>query len=207
MNNAVLLQLDIETLSLHPCNALITEIGAHVMVLDEKLNVIHDEKQSHQLLLETQQQLGREIDVSTVQWWLKQSDEAREPLTQNENRIHPVTALTHINEMLENAKTKAGVDSIVTVLASAADFDFPNIQSLAKSFNIRMSWSFMDQHSQRTLRFMVPKSQRLERPADSIHHNGGDDAEYQNKVLLDLLQNKNQANFFKNFFFYRKDGI
>ena len=89
------LAIDCETLSLRP-NAVVVSIGWCLFEFDGTINaagVIYPS-------MDEQLALGRDVDISTVQWWMKQEDAARDALLV-EGRVSVRDAMTELAKLTE----------------------------------------------------------------------------------------------------------
>lgn len=189
MKWATLIQFDIETLSLHPTNAVVGEIGIHVdhLFLDteDKVRVGSDGLISVLLDMKEQQTSGRLLDIDTIQWWLKQNEIARSVMADPHDRKHVFDAIqtvdTFVRKHMDIAEVKG---SKVFILSSAPAFDMTNVRSLYEAAGMEHPWQHWQEHSQRTLRKLCNPETIPPRSAEEFLHGGASDAEYQNKVLV-----------------------
>lgn len=190
MKWATLIQFDIETLSLHPTNAVVGEIGIHVdhLFLDTegRVRVEADALISVLLDMEEQQRLGRELDIGTIQWWLKQNETARSVMADPHDRKYVFDAIqtvdTFVREHMDIAAEVKGIE--VFILSSAPAFDMTNVRSLYEAAGMEHPWQHWQEHSQRTLRNLCNPETIPLRSIEEFAHGGASDAEYQNKVLV-----------------------
>lgn len=197
MKRATLIQFDIETLSLHPTNAVVGEIGIHVdhLFLDteSRVRVGSDGLISVLLDMGEQQRTGRELDIDTIQWWLKQNETARNIMADPHDRKYVFDAIqtvdTFVRKHMDIAEVKG---SKVFILSSAPAFDMTNVRSLYEAAGMEHPWQHWQEHSQRTLRKLCNPETIPPRSAEEFLHGGASDAEYQNKVLVAQM-NSNDA--------------
>lgn len=197
--SALLLQFDIETLSLHPTHAVVGEIGVHAMHLEfdtTKMNsdVVVTQSAAESIKFDMEHQhyeQGRRIDVSTLQWWLTQNEAARSEMAVNQNRCALSTGMFKLDGFI---RTQLGYaeqnNSAVYVLSSAPAFDMVNIRTMYGQAAMHHPWAHWQEHSQRTLRSLYPKEKLPERDTTLIAHSGAGDAQWQNEVLLHILNDK-----------------
>lgn len=189
MKRATLIQFDIETLSLHPTNAVVGEIGIHVDHLfldaDDRVRVGSDGLISVLLDMGEQRRTGRELDIGTIQWWLKQNETARNIMADPHDRKRVFDAVqtvdTFVRKHMDIAEVKG---SKVFILSSAPAFDMTNVRSLYEAAGMEHPWQHWQEHSQRTLRKLCNPETIPPRSAEEFLHGGASDAEYQNKVLV-----------------------
>lgn len=207
MKRATLIQFDIETLSLHPTNAVVGEIGIHVdhLFLDTegRVRVGSDALISVLLDMEEQQRLGRELDIGTIQWWLKQNATARNVMAVPHDRKRVFDTIqavdTFVRKHMDIAEVKG---SKVFILSSAPAFDMTNVRSLYEAAGMEHPWQHWQEHSQRTLRKLCKSETIPPRSAEEFAHGGASDAEYQNKVLVAQMNSSDAgAIALRQFFF------
>lgn len=207
MKRATLIQFDIETLSLHPTNAVVGEIGIHVdhLFLDTegRVRVGSDGLISVLLDMGEQQRTGRELDIDTVQWWLKQNETARNIMADPHDRKRVFDAIqavdTFVRKHMDIAEVKG---SKVFILSSAPAFDMTNVRSLYEAAGMEHPWRHWQEHSQRTLRKLCNPETLPPRSAEEFLHGGASDAEYQNKVLVAQMNSSDAgAIALRQFFF------
>lgn len=197
MKRATLIQFDIETLSLHSAHAVVGEIGIHVDHLfldtDGRVRVGSDGLMSVLLDMGEQQRTGRELDIGTIQWWLKQNETARNIMADPHDRKRVFDAVqtvdTFVRKHMDIAEVKG---SKVFILSSAPAFDMTNVRSLYEAAGMEHPWQHWQEHSQRTLRKLCNPETIPPRSAEEFLHGGASDAEYQNKVLVAQM-NSNDA--------------
>lgn len=187
MKRATLIQFDIETLSLHPTNAVVGEIGIHVLHLshdDEGVHTESDAMLSILLDMEAQQRLGRKIDTDTIQWWLNQNEKARAVMARRAGRVAIIEAIIDVDTFVrKHLEVAAENDSRVFILSSAPAFDLTNIRSLYAAAKMEHPWQHWQEHSQRTLR-KIGGHKNIPARVMGFEHGGMADAVYQNDVLL-----------------------
>lgn len=122
---------------------------------------------------------GGVMDASTVLFWLKQSDEARQALTKGATTL-PL-ALTDFDKFVrENTDPDK-----VWVWACGTDFDCVILRNAyQRAAKAEAPWKFWNQKDYRTLRDLHT-GKLPERTG--THHNALDDALYQAEVLLKIL--------------------
>lgn len=178
-----IIQLDIETLSLHRTNAVVGAVGVDVAILDNE-QVLAPElavRETHYWRLDVEEQLrdGREMDWDTVAWWLRQSDAARQEMAADDMRC-PLPAFA---EQLCSAldRVHANTDRQV-YLASEPSFDFGNVGSLLESCGKQLPAKYYQIHSQRTIRQLLGAEKRQA----PVAHRADADAQAQTDEILSL---------------------
>lgn len=197
MKRATLIQFDIETLSLHPTNAVVGEIGIHVghLFLDteDKVRVGSDGLISVLLDMKEQQTSGRLLDIDTIQWWLKQNEAARNVMAVVHDRKRVFDAVQAVDTFVRKHMDRAYArENPVFILSSAPAFDMTNVRSLYEAAGMEHPWQHWQEHSQRTLRKLCNPETIPPRSAEEFLHGGASDAAYQNKVLVAQM-NSNDA--------------
>jgi len=168
------LMLDIETLG-QSHDAVVLSAGAVSFNRDG----ITDKKEWF-LEVEPQIKLGRKIDYATLQWWNKQSDEAR-AIFQRQNTVN-ITYFCH--ELATFFTTNCGKDG--RVWGNGASFDMPIIESLIKDNKMTVPWSYWRHRCFRTIKGMFP----LDVPFEGIKHGALPDALHQAKYLVRLFSER-----------------
>ena len=192
MKHAFLIQFDIESLSLHPTNAVVGEIGINAMHIVNDNGELSKTHQSRSIRLNMQEQVdkyGRQVDIDTVRWWLKQDEAPRRAMADNSTRINLMGGVNRMDTFVRPYLQEAlsyGVEAFI--LSSAPAFDMTNIHSLYHLAGWSAPWSHWQEHSQRTLRWLAPKEALPTRTIGNEAHRGADDAEWQNNVLYHLMQ-------------------
>lgn len=198
MKSALLIQFDIETLSLHPTHAVIGEIGVDITLVtcnDYGQIASTSESAAFKLDMESQVAAGRKLDISTIQWWLKQSDMAREAMADAQGRRSIQTTIAELDAFIRPVIDTARAEgSAVFVMASAVGLDLTNIRQLYQDAGFDLPWYHWEEHSQRTLRQFAPKRERT----NGTDHTAQGDAAWQNHVLfLGMVESEALRKFFK----------
>lgn len=118
---------------------------------------------------------GASVDASTIMWWLKQSDEAREALIEAEAHSL-VGALSALN----NWVPWAGVSG---VWGNGATFDNVILRQSYNRTAVRCPWPFWQDKCYRTVKNAYP---HIMMDRSGTHHNALDDAKSQAKHLIAL---------------------
>lgn len=119
---------------------------------------------------------GGVMDISTIMWWMDQSDEARKELTNTEGRVSIFDALTAFN---------AFVGGDTAVWGNGATFDNVIVRSAMKGCGIEPVWKFWNDQCYRTMKNRF-RSIKLERVG--THHNALNDAVSQAKHLQAIFR-------------------
>lgn len=171
MNAPIHVSCDLETLSLQP-NALVLSIGLAAFTLPHGIV-----KRAYWILeQQTQVAKGRHIDPRTLDWWQRQSKEAREVLTAT--GTDTATTLRHVATWFE------GLPDLAGVWGFGADFDNAILQSLYRDYGQSVPWSYKLNRCGRTVTALAPMRRP---PRQGAHHNAMDDAAYQASTIRDSL--------------------
>lgn len=190
MKRATLIQFDIETLSLHPTNAVVAEIGAHVLHLhtasDGRVMVGASDSISVLFDMEEQQMNGRRIDIEIIQWWLGQNRDARMRMSQRQGRVKLQTGMFKIDGFVREHIRQAELDGSMVYILSSSTFDLTNIKTMYAQSGMDEPWLHHQEHNQRTLRWLCNHNKLPERTTGTPH-SGEEDAKWQNHTLLHIL--------------------
>lgn len=190
------LMIDFETLGLSE-NAVLLSLGA--VVFDPATGTLGDQFHSH---IDPRLQHGREIDPSTVLWWLKQDDAARSKITDalkftDMIESGEVDALEGeaVEEVFENAAhpihhvARAFVNWVehmegpVEVWSNGA-VDHAWLESMMKYSGLKNPIKFWNQRDYRTLKALYPD---VTAEFSGVKHNALDDAIHQAKHAMAIL--------------------
>lgn len=168
--------VDLETLSTAP-NATIVSIG--VVVFDR--NGCGD-RQYLPIKLDSYKSFNDgafHICPNTVQWWMGQSNKAREVFTAP-TAIDISSALVNLTRFLEKHATRD-----VRVWGNGSDFDNVILANAFTTCGLEVPWSFWNNRCYRTVKNMLRqvKMKRL-----GTHHNALDDAISQADHLVELSE-------------------
>lgn len=169
------IMLDLETMGASP-DAAIVAIGA--VAFDAAAGTIGP--RFHEVIdLESSTALGAQIDAGTVKWWLRQSEEARRPIS--DGGIGMVAAL----ELFRLWVGDVADPFAVCVWGNGADFDNVILRRAYQREAVPQAWGTFGNRCYRTLKSLRPdiKLQRV-----GTHHNAADDAESQARHLVAVLQ-------------------
>lgn len=178
MHNAKILDkhcmIDLETLGSNP-KAPIIQIGMAFftregITLQSQISVDFNDALKH-----------GDADGDTIKWWLQQAKEAQSTLFVN---TKPIEEVANIFEKLIEAQN-------ANYYWSHATFDFPILLSMFRSMNRKYPLPHKRTMDLRTLEFLAGPIEWDKR--DGIHHNALDDAVYQAKHAIKLLNNVNKG--------------
>lgn len=159
--------VDIETLGTQP-GCVILSIGARTF----NPHVISDEgEEFYQNIcpVNARDQWGFSVDPKTVDWWKKQSEEAKKALQ------HDRIGILNAFEMFSKWFSDVGGQKI---WCQGANFDAPLIEEAMKRLRVRIPWKFYNVRDTRTVYDIChfdPYSIRR----DGVYHNALDDCKHQ----------------------------
>jgi len=163
------IMIDIETLSTDK-TATIVSIGA--VVFDPKAggDEFSNEDKFYTVCDVNQQRL---VDVSTVTWWMSQSDAAREVFT-DRNAVHITAALQSLKSFIEEVCPDG-------IWANSPSFDLRILEDAFRQFDISIPWMFWQERDVRTLKNVINKDRMPE--FEGTAHNALADAAHQVKQV------------------------
>ena len=177
------IMVDIETLSTAK-NAVVLSIGA--VFFDPKTGTVLDEFYKE---LRLSDQANRKVDISTVQWWMKQVAEHPERASIFEqgdiNKHCPVrNALLLLRDFIFSCR-EDGQD--FCVWACDPDFDLSILTTLYADYELPVPWKYNEPKSVRTMR-MLGKEVGLPKKEEIATHNALEDCIRQAKEVSAVLQ-------------------
>ena len=177
--------LDLETMG-NASNAAIVAIGA--VFFDPYSGVVGAE--FYQEIKLTSAVHYGEMDASTVEWWMQQSDEARALFSKKTlaNRLTLKDALTNFSKWMDQATEFKKR----TVWGNGSSFDNVILGNAYKAIRVRQPWPYFGDRDVRTmvdlgrqLRGINPKR---DLPLEGTAHNALDDAKHQAKYVSAIWQ-------------------
>lgn len=166
------IMLDLETMG-NNNNSPIIAIGAVSFDLDGVTDKFYT-----QVNLESCVKQGMECDVSTILWWLKQSDEARSAFTNNELAPTIRESLVNFSEWFSDIGGEQ-------VWGNGAAFDNTILSNAYRKTQLTQPWKFWNDRCYRTIKSLYPDVQ-FERIG--VFHNAIDDAESQALHLISICK-------------------
>lgn len=171
------IMLDLETLGVNP-GCVILSVGAVRFDNSGILNEFH----AH-IDLESACSAGLVIEPSTVMWWLKQSEAARNNLTQSD-REGLCDVLGRFSDWVGDAK--------VEIWANGASFDFAILKSTCEAVGMSVPWQFWNERCFRTLKNLVSKEIYAALSVQpTVAHDALADARAQALTTINLLNHLN----------------
>lgn len=178
--------IDIETLSTHK-NAAIIEIGAvefnkFTGEIGETFNVII--KPSDWC------RNDRHVDGATIQWWFKQSDEARKRFTTIQTDVDYCTlekALDKLKYFLIDCDSVDDYKNVV-VWGNGSSFDIAILEDAYNYFDMDLPWKFWSVNDVRTIVDLNPKVKEKCKYDSGIKHSAVSDCLHQIKYLSETIK-------------------
>lgn len=180
--NKTNVMVDLETWSTSP-NAVITSLGAVKFTLnpDNSGGKIIDE---FYVRIDPQScvNVGLEMSVDTILWWMKQSDEARAEFQK------PVWNIR--DSLIDFTEWLADDPKNIDVWGNGSDFDNVLLANAYKACGKVLPWRYFNNRCYRTLKNIYPNV--LSKPT-GVKHNALDDAKSQANHLIDILCHINKS--------------
>ena len=168
------IMLDLETLGTAP-GSVILSIGAVRIGTPDTFYVNID--------VESSVAAGLTMDVSTVMWWMQQSDEARKAFKSGESLD---LALAGFSAWCWNPSGKPEIRTPVDEMwGNGADFDNVLLSAAYKAADIKQPWSHRANRCYRTIRALHPD---VEWVPPTVAHNALEDAKAQAAHLESMLK-------------------
>ncbi len=155
--------VDLETLGT-AADAVIISIGA---VAFEMEGDIADDGFYASVSIDSNLELGRKIDESTLVWWMGQDPAAQAVF--NEPKMTLIAALTQFQDWY------LGHHGGASVWSNGASFDVPMLEHAFKQLQLDTPWNYFDSQCVRTYR-KLPGADKVPRPKASVAHNALADA-------------------------------
>lgn len=127
------------------------------------------------------------ISARTIEWWLKQSEEARKEIYNVNGKIHFHSALGEFYNFYGTNFATNGIDPPL-IWGNGADFDIKILDTAyQKSGYIWSPWKYTDIRCFRTFKKLFGEEElKLKRKGTA--HNALDDAIYQAQYLINICQ-------------------
>ena len=162
MNNV---QIDLETLGTAP-GSVILSIGAVLFDANGIGKEFYCVVSKDSCLMH-----GLTIDQSTLDWWKKQSDEARKVLIEAESP--DALSLTDALERLARF-----IPANARIWSNGANFDQPLLDVAYRALGQSVPWKYFNSRCYRTILALCPTEKSM-RPATVCAHNALEDAKWQ----------------------------
>lgn len=122
---------------------------------------------------------GLKVDGDTIEWWLKQSDEARNGLL--EYRKPLVDVLEEIKVVINHENPN------VKVWGNGASFDLAILKDAYDAVNLPLPWKYYNERDVRTLVDFAPQIKK-DMPFDGVKHDAFADCLHQIKYCRAIHQ-------------------
>lgn len=170
--------IDLETLAL-TSDAVVVSVGACCCDLEKSTFDIVSEYYSAVYVNETQSR--RALDISTVNFWLKQSEEARAVFVDPNKKTVYEAVQDIIADMVDFKPT--------TVWSKGVDFDIPIIEHVLKQMGWPVPWTYKQRMCYRTVA-EIHKSVMQPIALPQFKHHALRDAKYQLLHLWAIYQSR-----------------
>lgn len=174
------LMIDIETLSLRP-TAQVTQIGycaANLRTGEYLILPINIWVAPH----------GGHIDMGTVAWWMRQSNEARLAVFGAESKLlTPAEAFVELQTAYDYLQSQGEDQNSATVWGSPAMFDLPILTNMWAGLPKEKPWRYNMERDLMTLYKMLDPTGTLRSEA-AIAHDAASDAKAQMDNLIAIFQ-------------------
>lgn len=124
---------------------------------------------------------GLEPDSSTIQWWLKQSTEARTEVDGSIPGVILPAALDALGQFILSGPTGARLSTDPLVWGNGATFDNVILTSAYTACGMERPWKYWNDRDLRTLLNLYPEAKTIE--FDGIKHHAMHDARHEAKQL------------------------
>lgn len=118
---------------------------------------------------------GLIIDVETIKWWMKQSDEARSEF--QKESVELSYALSRFGEWCDNEDARERDENncaVIELWGNGANFDNVILKAAYEATGMQAPWKFYNDRCYRTMNAMYPHIKMEKRTG--THHNALDDA-------------------------------
>lgn len=166
--------IDLETMGIRPTSAIIS-IGAALFDHEQVLDTFYSN-----VNLNSSINLGMTTDQSTIDWWSKQSVQAR-AAWQTEDAPAIEDALKQLNDWMLGHGSRAEI----CPWGNGADFDLVLMNHAFNLMGVDAPWKYYNHHCFRTMKNMFDVGQM---PRSGTHHHALDDAVSQVRHLHRILQ-------------------
>ena len=167
--------LDIETMGTS-ANAAIIAIGAVFFDLEEMGDTFYTK-----IDLQSCLDLGFDIEASTIEWWVGQSDQAKDVLSPS-GRTELQTALDLFAKFLSKASSSA------IIWGNGPAFDNAILSNAYRKIGVEKPWSYRDDRCVRTIRAIGDLYGVSYQNFSGTQHNALDDAIYQVSIICQVFK-------------------
>ncbi len=182
------LMIDIETLGTQPGCAVVS-IGA--VWFDPEDNGWHPRHRGYyaEVLLEDALRCGT-ASPGTLQFWLSQTPDAREFLTNDKGKVSLVNALTGLSGFIRHQSEDDNLRDIY-VWANGPEFDCSNLGAMYDALDLPVPWNYGRNQSVRTIVWAARQFFGCDKPpfkAGRTAHNALDDAIHQAEYVTQMVR-------------------
>jgi hypothetical protein len=192
------LLFDIETLGVISSESVVTSIGVVAFDMNKLTSYEELVAAGFYVKLDVKNQIknyGRTIQKDTIEWWAKQSKEARKECLPSPNDAELVPALTMLNDWVESIPGFRKKDAYA--LSQGSQFDFPKIESLYADAEMQVpftTWKIRDLRSiNDVLTGLRTGTYKIPEPEGFILHNALHDAAFAAYKLQHLMHSLTQV--------------
>lgn len=132
-----------------------------------------------------QKKAGLTTDPSTIEWWEKQTPQARQVLAQANNKKESVSLKMALDQLQLFLQSCGNLRNI-KVWGNGSDFDNAILAVAHKAALREIGWAFWNNRCFRTIKGMAPKS--IEPRREGTYHNALDDAKHQARWAIELAE-------------------
>lgn len=168
MNNII---IDLETLGTKPGSAILS-IGAYELETERSFYKAIDLKSCFQSRLS--------VDADTIEWWMKQSDEAR-AVFNDPNKVKLNVALLELSKWVNKVYAP-------TIWGDGANFDCTLLEVAYRACALECPWHYTKVRCYRTLKNLV---KGLDKTRTGVYHKADDDARVNGLHLKAILEKMN----------------
>lgn len=169
---------DLETLSTDD-NALILTLGACAFDIDT--GKLCGQKYIR-FSVEDQKTLGRHVSESTVAWWNRQSEAARNEAFNPIGALPLAEACKEFDDWVVSTR-KLDPKMELYMWANDPDFDLVKLTNAFRAVGKEPPWQYWEYQSVRTMKRLAKKLKLTLPPREGTHHNAVDDAIHQTKIV------------------------
>lgn len=178
MINATHYVVDLETMGKGP-KAAIVSIGCVRVEQGQITSGLY-----HRIDLETSLAEGGEMDASTVQWWLRQSPEARVEVDGSDTTTVSLSFALH--ELAAFMSGGQGNPEEILVWGNGSSFDNVILRGAFERSWLKAPWKFWNDRDLRTLLAIFPEAKKAV-VFEGIKHHALDDARHEARQLCHAL--------------------
>ena len=173
--------IDIETIGNDP-STVIVSFGAVCFNRDGIIS-----KGQWELNLQEQINTGRTLSEPTLQWWMRQKDEARSVFNSKNPKLKPSEFIEAFYSFLDDALEKVGEGrDELKPWGNGSSFDISVTEDFIRQYHPEgregVPWKFWNQWCFRTFNHLTKCKELVQR--QGVHHDALDDAVFQTECVL-----------------------